>query len=457
MTRNPTWTHLHDKAHRSVSARWFLLSPHRLGSPPQEPQSQLAMGSDTLDLGASNGAFFTRLSLTIRCTGMSDTDQSHVPLIGQHPSTRRKYLAEGGLHLFTGGPALFRPSDLYRFSQHPWFRAALDGTNIYLICRRRRISVCPLSIEIREGGLHGEFIVHGDNYLEWERERFALARTHTDPDGNSVRFVAARAADPFGHAVEVIDENGRRGLMPSSVLLASSKHSIGVRSKLEVLYVGQSFGKAGERISADRLKRHSTLQRILADCVDESGTTEILLLGFQYGSSKNWMSTAGDRWVEPTATEEEERAYMATTGHRSFDRKVRILLAEAALINYFKPQYNELHLASFHPHNNRKLKTLRKLFESDMSALIVEINTANIRAKLWSPAAPRCTMEAYLTPEREAEMRTNALSGDSPLTAAQVDEWLSDQSHAHIARFPLYEKSARETFLHAFPWGSHEA
>lgn len=51
-------------------------------------------------------------------------------------------------------------------------------------------------------------------------------------------------------------------------------------------------------------------------------------------------------------------------------------------------------------------------------------------------------------------MHTNALSGDSHLTAAQIDEWLNEQSHAHIARFALYEKSERETFLHALPWHS---
>lgn len=53
-------------------------------------------------------------------------------------------------------------------------------------------------------------------------------------------------------------------------------------------------------------------------------------------------------------------------------------------------------------------------------------------------------------------MRTNALSGDSPLTAAQIDDWLNEQSHAHIARFELYNKSERESFLNALLWDSYE-
>ncbi len=245
--------------------------------------------------------------------------------------------------------------------------------------------------------------------------------------------------------------------MPSHVVLAASKHKLGNRTKLEVLYVGQTYGKTGERVSIDRLKRHTTLQRILADYTDAAGATEILLLGFQYGSAKNFMSTAGDRWIEPTATSAEEMEHMMATGKLSFDRRTRILLAEAALINHFKPKYNEQHRESFRPDNNQKLKMLKKLFAADMSALIVEINTSNIGAKLWSPAIQRGDMDEYLTPDRVANLRAKARSGNSQLSNAQIEEWLQDQSHAHIARFALYDKSERETFLHGLPWQRSEA
>ncbi len=363
-------------------------------------------------------------------------------------TTKRKYLFEAGLNLFTPGPVMFRPSDIYRFSNHPVFRSALEGTNIYVVGKRRRISICPRSIELKNGELYGNFMVHGDTYFEWEREPFS-------PDRNrepSLRFVAARAADSFGHALDVIDEKGRRGLIPSATILASTNHRIGDRGKLEVVYVGQTFGKHGERISIDRLRRHSTFQRVMADCSDESGINEIIILAFHYDSTKNFLSTAGNRWVEPSATAEEEKTHMSDVGNLVFDRKTRILLAEAALINYFKPHYNELHRNSFHPENNKKLRTLKKLFESDMSALIVEINTSNIRSKLWSKNAPHCTMKNYFNEEQTAKMRANALSGDSQLTVAQVDEWLNDQTHAHIARFNLYDKTERESFLHGLPW-----
>ena len=87
---------------------------------------------------------------------------------------KRKYLAEAGLVLYSDGPVMFRPSDIYRLGKDPGFREALRGTNIYLICRRRRISVDPLSLKIKGGDLYGDFLVHGEGYQEWEPVPFVL-------------------------------------------------------------------------------------------------------------------------------------------------------------------------------------------------------------------------------------------------------------------------------------------
>ncbi len=137
---------------------------------------------------------------------MKHDDNKLTPLFGRNPIINRKYSAEAGLHLFTAGPVAFRPSDIYRFAEHPLLAAALEGTNIYVICQRRRISICPHSIRVTDWGLCGEFIVHGETYFEWERERFQLAASSVETGGQVFRIVEARPADPFGHAIEIADE-----------------------------------------------------------------------------------------------------------------------------------------------------------------------------------------------------------------------------------------------------------
>lgn len=374
------------------------------------------------------------------------------PLVDFPDLIKRKYLAEAGLNLFSRGPVLFRPSDVYRFGEHPHFRSMLEGTNIYLICRRRRISIDPLSLEVKGGDIYGRFMAHGDSYQEWSTAHFTLDPIRHDAEGRPIRFAAARTADAFGHALDVLDEGGERSFIPSCALIARSTHSLGDRTQLEVVYVGQTFGKKGDRLSVDRLNRHTTLQRILADASDEAAQDEILLLGFQYGNSKNILSSAGEAWVDPSASSKEEQAHFVTAGGQKFGRKERILLAEAALINHFKPRYNVQHRDSFNKSDSRKLKTLQSLLKADFTALIVEVSTSNIGAKLWSKHAPLGAMSNYFTPQRINEMRVKSSSPEAGLSRREVDEWIKDNTHVHIARFALYDRTERETFLHGLPW-----
>ena len=378
-------------------------------------------------------------------------DQTLNPLVDA-PTIKRKYLAEAGLHLFSPGPVLFRPSDIYRFGDHPQFRTMLEGTNVYLICRRRRIAIDPHSIEVKGGGIYGNFVVHGDSYHQWETERFSCTPEMLRHKERGSQFVAAQSMDAFGHAIVAIDQHNEQTFLPSCALVARGKHSLGERTKLEVLYVGQTFGKEGNRLSVDRLSRHTTLQRILAEVSDETGQDEILLLGLQYSNPKNLLSSAGGAWVEPSASSDEEQVHLMKAGQQTFRRKDRILLAEAALINHFKPRYNIMHRDSFSRSNSRKLKTLQSLLKEDFSALIVEINTSNIRSKLWSAHAPRGAMSTYFTSQRIEEMRVNSLKPENGLSQTEFDEWIKDNTHAHIAKFSLYEPAQRETFLHGLLW-----
>jgi len=48
-----------------------------------------------------------------------------------------------------------------------------------------------------------------------------------------------------------------------------------------VLYVGQAYAE-GRRSAVERLRSHSTLQKILADVVQKAPDDEILLLAFEY-------------------------------------------------------------------------------------------------------------------------------------------------------------------------------
>ncbi|MBV8037219.1 hypothetical protein [Roseateles sp.] len=105
---------------------------------------------------------------------------------------KRKCLAEAGLNLYSDGPVMFRPSDIYRLGKDPGFREALRGSNIYLICRRHRISVDPVTLKVKGGDLYGDFLVHGEGYQEWQREPFILTPSQLGRTSPPAPFQAVR-------------------------------------------------------------------------------------------------------------------------------------------------------------------------------------------------------------------------------------------------------------------------
>jgi hypothetical protein len=173
--------------------------------------------------------------------------------------------------------------------------------------------------------------------------------------------------------------------------------------------------------------------------------SEILLLLFRFEHSRNIISTAGDFSVEPTASRAEESAHFDQLLEARLDRNARVNLAEAALINYFKPYYNIHYKEAF---RSGKLKIVEKLLKHDLTALMVEINTSNIRCKLKSNHQPAKTLDSIFFSEQiEQLMKSRGLKE----LKDDTDDLILNMTHAHHANIPLFTPEERETFLHSLP------
>lgn len=147
----------------------------------------------------------------------------------------------------------------------------------------------------------------------------------------------------------------------------------------KVLYIGQAFGKDGSRGALDRLREHSTLQKIALKGVPESYRLELVLLGIENG---NKLMTE----FNPFASNIDD----ATAQQRiknGFDKLCdtteaeKVTLYEAALIRYFQPQYNIQFKDSF-PSTN--LKVLNDCYKKDIRSLVAEIHFDSFPYQLYS-------------------------------------------------------------------------
>ncbi|WP_043157302.1 hypothetical protein [Aeromonas diversa] len=249
-----------------------------------------------------------------------------------------------------------------------------NNCHIYVIGKTPIISYCKESFKYQDGVLSGKIIYRIEGVLREKKFSFEFPLL----DGATEVKLSA-----YPHReILTLDEDGNeiRYLPASAICMGSGWHLENTElSDIEVLYVGQAFGD-GTRTAFDRLKSHSTLQKILAQAQYESPEYEVQILTFEYAPYR-------------IITQMDGRAGNVISDYRDMDRfrsiiknhlseREQICLVEAGLIRYFQPRYNEIYKENF-PSDTHKI--LESCYDLDFSGLIVEINTEELRFRLFSP------------------------------------------------------------------------
>lgn len=143
---------------------------------------------------------------------------------------------------------------------------------------------------------------------------------------------------------------------------------------------GQAYAD-GRRTAFDLLKRHSTLQKFLADTHYKYPDDEISVFTFEYAPYQ--LLAMFDGIDQKAIRDERDTSRLESILETPLTMHQQICLAEAGLIRYFQPSYNEIYKDSF-PASNQKI--LNSCLQLDFSALIVEIDTEEQRIELFSNA-----------------------------------------------------------------------
>lgn len=356
--------------------------------------------------------------------------------------TRRVYSSEGAVHIYSSLPTALTPADLYQARDNPVVREAIANCNIYLITGRRRILIDPSDFSLKGSTLTGNFLVQSSEGMMCFPFEYEITVDRIG-EGNILQGVAVA---PCGTHIVIVTANGQLRL-PTHVIVTLACADLPLEDRdLEVLYVGQGIGKSGNRTAIDRLLNHSTLQRILAEVVTFHPDREIVLLLYRFEHLRIIASTGGDLNATPTATVEEEYRHVERLGGIKLNRHAIVSLAEAGLIRHFQPLYNVLVKSNDFSSKN-KLTILKKLLTQDITGLMVEICTGNVRARLCSPSAPPLELSDLFEPD--------VLQGERLKTDDLKLKWKDElhlMAHTQYAQFPLTTAHERDTFLHGMIW-----
>ncbi len=249
----------------------------------------------------------------------------------------------------------------------------VNNSHIYLICKIPSFRYDNTSIDYSNGILSGNvcYKIKGDEKLIPFKQKYPLL------DGG----VKVKLSEyPYRELHTINKDNVVVRYLPAStfgLLNGVMSRNEDIRN-FEVLYVGQAFGN-GTRNTFDRLKSHSTLQKILADTSYTCPDDEIYILAFEYVPYRIFTNMDGRSKFGGSAEKDSKRFLNIIDNPLSEYQQV--CLVEAGLIRYFTPPYNKIYRESF---PSPKHKILEQTYELDFSGLVVEINTEELDIRLFS-------------------------------------------------------------------------
>ena len=290
------------------------------------------------------------------------------------PKVKRKFLSEFGVNLCSARWLLMPATQLSSDGVMGDEESEISkNCHIYLICERPAISFDKNDFSYDGKSISGSIIykIDGIDFREKYTQEFPLL---DDAIELKLSKYPHREIQTFNKSGECV-----RYLPASALSIAHrAKSHDHIFRKLKVLYVGQAFGN-GSRTAQERLKSHSTLQKILAEASYNSPDSEIFVITFEYAHYR--LITSFDGISKEAIRDKRDSARFISIIDNPLKASEQISLAEAALIRYFQPHYNKIYKKKF---PSTDLKVLKRCYEYDYSALFVEINTDELDLCLYS-------------------------------------------------------------------------
>ncbi len=245
--------------------------------------------------------------------------------------------------------------------------------HIYMILRRPRVTLVPDKCGFYIGKSKLTFRIQ-DKFNFTEKEFFISE----NQDSSNFKIVS-----DFPHSKFDI-YSGKKKIFSakSSLLYFMLLENYSEQMNSEVLYIGQSYGKNGERQAPNRLKNHSTLQNIYSKAIQNNPDKEIWigLLSFERSlltifNGKNKTNQNDKINIQKSVK------IMQMFDKNELNEKEMINFTEAALIKYFQPEYNIIYKDSF---PNPAHKSYKECYDLDVNSVSFMIETDVIRTKLFT-------------------------------------------------------------------------
>lgn len=211
----------------------------------------------------------------------------------------------------------------------------IKNSHIYCIVDSPRVMIDPQSFKYK---IIGDFLFFTLKLKYRINEKIIEKTLVTDIPYLLPQGVVKVAISDYPHiGINLLDSKNNI-IYNTTVYDLAYKFQIEDLISMKVLYIGKAIGNNTKRNALDRLRNHSTFQKILANRNAYYPDRAVFIGMFQFHQVKQY--TIIDAWDLSKINDDEDlnRVFKASKAKISLEEQIAII--EMALIRYFEPEYN---------------------------------------------------------------------------------------------------------------------
>lgn len=278
-----------------------------------------------------------------------------------------KYANEAGLTFHLEKFVMCQRDEFAKYESSPYHFQFLADCNLYFICQRPRITLLPNSLQATEKSIQLTFqFWEGDN-----KHDFPIVFD------NKTGSINLKTVSKYPHSFfKILDENENEVYSAKTTYVADDKRKNIFPNPdfldFEILYIGKALDNSSKP-TFNRLVKHETLSEICSEILPDK---EIFLFLYPLFDVSGDIEIRGTIETQKEYEEEDEKRLkkFLTTG-LNFSYEQQIAVAEAALIKYFQPKYNDHHKKTFPTKRN---PSYNELYKMDFNSVTIEVDTTKI-------------------------------------------------------------------------------
>ncbi|MBS1596083.1 MAG: hypothetical protein JST90_17355 [Bacteroidetes bacterium] len=277
-----------------------------------------------------------------------------------------------GLTFYSINPIIFEPSQL----EDPRARKQIQDEkyHIYVVCKRKKIFFESYTLHSNYSVTQLYFLdeKHDKVFLEFRHPKDLIV--HSWKDGiYKITF--------YGREGE-LDDLKFQALLRNVDKEFLEGHTNPEFWDLEVVYIGQAFGRTETKTIDYRLSNHEKVQKIALDIVKSGTIEEVIIIGLKIATNDFGTSfvSLDSNFKRPTV---ESLTELVKKAQQRISEGQEVTVYEASLIKYFKPDLNTEYKETF---PSKDFSSYEELMETDFDISTMSIDTEPLGVKLYSKA-----------------------------------------------------------------------